>query len=251
MCWTCPKTPRKAAAEPKGNYEGNETSGWQDIIWERPSNKGSNSWQNYYGSAIRNNDVKGMQSAIWAILYHDASSDQQPDHQYCPMGPQSWCGWQRDVANGTNKYKHHDVLPQAIVQVVKPIFKRLSDSNLLKRCLHGGTQNQNESFNNLVWLYCPKSGHAEGRVIETAVGLAVCHFNNGMSAEERIMQRLGLSPGLFLRHMCSELDKERVWHSNYKSSEKEKKRRKKRRAKKKGFEDKKTEEGVTYDPGGF
>ena len=51
--------------------------------------------------------------------------------------------------------------------------------------------------------------------------------------------------------MCSELDKERVWQAGYKSSEKEKKRRKKRRAEKKGFEDEKTEEGVTYDPGGF
>ena len=141
--------------------------------------------------------------------------------------------------NGTKKYKHHDVLPQAIVEVVKPIFKKLSDSSLLKRCLHGGTQNQNESFNNLVWLYCPKTGHAERRVIETAVGLAVCHFNNGMSAVERIMQRLGLSPGHILRQMCSQLDKERVWQAGYKSSEKEKKRRKKRRAIKKGFEDKK------------
>ena len=109
----------------------------------------------------------------------------------------------------------------------------------MKRCLHGGTQNQNESFNNLVWLYCPKTGHAERRVIETAVGLAVCHFNNGMSAVERIMQRLGLSPGHILRQMCSQLDKERVWQAGYKSSEKEKKRRKKRRAIKKGFEDKK------------
>ena len=100
-------------------------------------------------------------------------------------------------------------------------------------------------------MYCPKTGHAEKRVIETAVGLAVCHFNNGMSSVERIMQRLGLSPGPFLRQMCLELDKERLLHARYKSSEKEKKRRKKRRAIRKGFEDKKTEEGVTYDPGGF
>ena len=212
------------------------------------------SWQNYYGSAIRNNkgDLNGMQNAVWAILYHDASSDQKPQHQYCPVGPQSWCGWQRDVANGTTKYRHHDTVPEAIVEVVKPIFKKLSDSNLLKRCLHGGTQNQNESFNNLVWLYCPKTGHAERRVIETAVGLAICHFNNGMSAVERIMQRLVLSPGPLLRQMCSELDKKRMWQARYKCSQKKKKKRKKRRAKKKGFEDKKTEEeGVTYDPGGF
>lgn len=82
------------------------------------------SWQNYYGSAIRNNigDLKGMQNAIWAILYHDASSDKKPQHQYCPVGPQSWCGWQRDVAIGTKKYKHDDVLPQAIVEVVKPVM---------------------------------------------------------------------------------------------------------------------------------
>ena len=97
------------------------------------------SWQNYYGRAIRNNkgDLEGMQNATWAILYHNASSDKKPQHKYCPVGSQSWCGWQRDKANGTKKYEHHDTLPQAIVEVVKPTFKKLSDPELLKRCLHG------------------------------------------------------------------------------------------------------------------
>ena len=49
--------------------------------------------QTYYGKAIRNNkgDVKGMQKATLAILYHQASTDKKPQHKFCPSGSTSWC----------------------------------------------------------------------------------------------------------------------------------------------------------------
>lgn len=54
------------------------------------------SFQKYYGKAIRShkNDKEGMERAIWAILYHSASSDENPQHDYCLEGETSWCGWQ-------------------------------------------------------------------------------------------------------------------------------------------------------------
>ena len=49
--------------------------------------------QKYYGKAIRSNvgDVTSMQRACWAVFHHSASTDSDPDHQFCPNGEESWC----------------------------------------------------------------------------------------------------------------------------------------------------------------
>lgn len=85
-------------------------------------------FQKYYGKAIRNTkqDKEGMRSAVWAILYRSASSDEDPQHNYCPKGENSWCGWQRDVAKGVQTYKHKSPLAPAVVEVIKPVFEALS-----------------------------------------------------------------------------------------------------------------------------
>ena len=60
-------------------------------------------FQKYYGEAIHSHkqNKEGMRAAIWAMLYHSASSDENPQHAFCPGGEDSWCGWQRDQAKGT------------------------------------------------------------------------------------------------------------------------------------------------------
>ena len=117
------------------------------------------SMQTYYGRVIRkivkkdipdDQKITQMQSGIKAILYHRASSSSKPQHQYCPTGEQSWCEYQRDLAKQTQEYEHHDVLPEAVVKCIAPVFDRLSKTELLDKCLHVGTQNRNESFHNVV-----------------------------------------------------------------------------------------------------
>ena len=73
--------------------------------------------QNYYGRAIRSNlhDLPGAKQAVQAILLHMSSTDAKPNHQLCPKGRNSWCGWQRDVANGTSAYRHKQKIPENIV----------------------------------------------------------------------------------------------------------------------------------------
>ena len=39
---------------------------------------------------------------------------------------------------------------------MKPIFERLRQDTLLERCLDGKTQNQNETFNAMIWARVPK-----------------------------------------------------------------------------------------------
>ena len=56
--------------------------------------------QNYYGIAIRSNvnNLHGIKSAIAAVLFHVASTDENPWHVHCP----DWCGFKRAAALGTN-----------------------------------------------------------------------------------------------------------------------------------------------------
>ena len=111
--------------------------------------------QNYYGAVIRQNVGN-----IWAIFcYTIKASNETLDvqHQYCPKGSKSWCKYQLDVANGTNFYTQDNCLPAIFRKELKPLFTRLSSDELLKRCLKGVTQNQNEALNSILWKKCPKS----------------------------------------------------------------------------------------------
>ena len=67
-------------------------------------------------------------------------------------------------------------------QYVKPVFDSLCEEKLLKRCLLGATQNQNESFNNTIWTRAPKTEYVSRPTIEIAVAQAVLVFNSGSQA---------------------------------------------------------------------
>ena len=81
--------------------------------------------QNYYGMAIRNNtgSLVDMVNAVNASLYHVASTNENPNHGLCPSGEDSWCGWQRDPSS----YEHKHGLPDAILELLEPIYQDLAD----------------------------------------------------------------------------------------------------------------------------
>ena len=64
---------------------------------------------------------------------HRVSTDENPQHQFCPEGKDSWCGWQRYAAGFGEPYSHHDTIPQAVFEVVKPVWIRLSAKELLEK----------------------------------------------------------------------------------------------------------------------
>jgi len=47
----------------------------------------------YFGLAIRrnHNSIVNMKKEIWATLYHKISTDDNPQHDRCPDGENSWC----------------------------------------------------------------------------------------------------------------------------------------------------------------
>ena len=141
--------------------------------------------QNYYGIAIRRNvgNLKGMQKATRATLFHVASSEKNNYHfAYCPPGKDSWCKFQQDKANNTDTFKHGQGLPHMVIKHVKPIFEDLSSDRLLSGCLHGKTQNQNESFNGTIWNRLPKSKYYTLPQLLFGVCDAVSNFNIGRIA---------------------------------------------------------------------
>ena len=210
--------------------------------------------QNYYGIAIRSNsgDLAAMKKAIYASLFHCASSADSNYHGHCPEGPESWCGFQRDKVNRTNTFKHGTGLPLDVREEIKPIYKRLSEDSLLSKCLDGKTQNQNESLNGMVWERVPKGVFVGSEVLQLGVYDAVAHFNIGSRAAIKVFESLGIPPGEFCINECQQLDKIRVLKAEYKFQEKNKTRRRLLRGKRKKKNDKSQEkEGDIYAPGAF
>jgi len=193
-----------------------------------------------YGMAIRNNlqSTELMKNAIMAIWNHKRSTDENPHHELCPKGSNSWCGYQRDIANKQSKYQHDNPLPIAVASAIQPVFEALSDESLLKACLNGGTQNQTEAFNCLVWQRAPKRTHSGLPTVQIARYLAIGIFNDGGRTILDVLEELGIAIGNYCVSFYKQLDKRRLYHAAYKSSEKGKIRRKTLRNRKRGYFDK-------------
>lgn len=206
--------------------------------------------QNYYGLAVRNNlnDVNEMAKQIKAALFHVASTNEKPRHQLCPIGSDSWCGYQRDKET----YVHRNGIPDCIVELIEPILDNVSNPSLLSKCTQGLTQNVNECLNGLIWDRCPKTIYVEQETVALATYLAILKFNDGDISLLKMLTELGIVPGLFASKGAHDCDRDRINLSVKMSSEKVKKRRKVRRhLRKKHIDDAKDKEGVTYEPGHF
>ena len=76
---------------------------------------------------------------------------------------------------------------------MKPLFTRLSDDELLNRCLRGLTQNQNEAVNHVLCTKCPKTkvcGHIK---LLLAVSETVTNFNTGAGSKAVLMKSVGVT----------------------------------------------------------
>jgi len=152
--------------------------------------------KSYYRNAIVNNtdNISEMKKAIMAILYHSISTDQNPQHEYCPTGPDTWCKYNKCLTQRKkNAFKHKPLIPEEIGNIIKPIFEDLSKDDLLKKCAHGGTQNQNEAFNKTVWERAPKTIYSGLYCFKICANDAVICFNDGMRGRLKILEKLGMN----------------------------------------------------------
>ena len=189
-----------------------------------------------------------MQNDIMAVLYHSCNVSEKTRHQYCPSGKDSWCQFKR---TGRFENKDHHLDP-VFLELLEPVFKRLCEQSLLRRCLPGFSQNSNESINSLVWMRAPKHKYHGPQRVEMAAMGAVLQFNEGASGKHLVMEKAGIVHGELSLSGSAQKDQQRVKHSKMKASEKQRKaRRKIRQGKKKAQEDLKSLEGTTYSSGRF
>lgn len=211
--------------------------------------------QNFFGVAIRQNagDLNGMKAATLASLFHVASSKNVNLHYpHCPTGSSSWCRYNADKANGTNLYKPGPGLPMDVILKVRPIFEDLSKESELEKCLHGKTQNSNESFNGTIWDRIPKTTYVSLTSLKLGVYDAVANFNIGFKATILMYEKMGMIPGQYTSSGCKRLNAKRLKLSDYKTDGGNKSRRQILRGKKLKKSDKLKEfEGKLYQAGGF
>lgn len=135
---------RKMKATNKTKLSDGNVLGGKGHLTEKVINK----LQNYYGIAIRQctgTTVYAMKKAVGAVLFHCSDArDPETRHRMCPRSADSWCKFQSDKINNTQTYVDKPGIPTVVCDFIKPIFSDLSDENLLKRFLHGKTQNTNE-----------------------------------------------------------------------------------------------------------
>lgn len=181
--------------------------------------------QNYFGIALRSHtsSVLDMQKAILGSFLHIASSAENNFHGQCES---SWCQFKKDQVNKTNLYKPGKGLSMDTVKLVRPIYMNLISSKELEKCLHGKTQNQNESFNNMIWERVPKNNYVGLEKLRLGVYDAVVNFNDGRQGTLDLFRELGIIPGYFTSMCCYVLNKRRLNLARYKSTDQAKKSRK-------------------------
>ncbi|GFW54220.1 uncharacterized protein TNCV_1559981 [Trichonephila clavipes] len=155
---------------------------------------------------------KGHERAIWAIYFHKLSTEDNPQHALCPLGEDSWCGYNRSIVTG-EFYIHKHSLPESILLKVKKVFRDLTEKDLLKKCLHGRTQNPNESFNKCIWERIPKTVFVGIKTLKFGVMDAVICFNDGYVSRIKVFEALGIKPGYNTERALLIIDNKRIFEA--------------------------------------
>ena len=208
----------------------------------------------YYGDHIRAhpNDLEGMKKVVWAQYYHSISTDEDPQHQYCPEGAESWCKYNQALALHQALPSHVPAIPADLQQYIKPVFDDLCKEGLLEKCLLGATQNQNECFNSLVWARAPKIEYVGRPTIEITVSHSVLVFNSGRQAMVEPMKRQGIVAGPVCNAHLRSQDAKCVKRAQIRESVAFKRHRKLKQIKRISVEEARIEaEGTTYEAGAF
>ena len=201
--------------------------------------------QNNFGEARSNaGNRDGMYHAIWTTNKHMIRNDDETleqQHDFCPRN--GWCKFWACRSEYVDKNR----LPHVFVELLKPLFTRLTEDSLLESCLLGLTQNQNEAVNQVLWTKCPKTKFCGRDKVLLAVTETVAYFNTGAASKATLLKSLGVTPSENMLMALRKADSERVRKAAVKISVKARLCRRKLRAEKKC----KPKSKVTYLAGGF
>ena len=198
--------------------------------------------QTYYQMAIKNNagNTIAMKQAIMATPYHVTSSDDDPDHRYCPE--KSWC-WYKNP----ERPKTSPDLPKQMLEKLLPVYERLSNAQLLERCSRVSTQNANESLNGVIWRRCPKAQWFGKESVKVAAIMGVISFNSSESQLTTIAEKFGLAVGANTAKHAKSKDEKRARREVPESGERKNRKHRQVKERQRLIE----KEGVTNAAGRF
>ena len=112
---------------------------------------------------------------------------------------------------GDGDSKAYPAVVAVVVQnEIMPIFQELSSEVLLKKCLHGRTQTNNEAINGFIWNRLPKDVFVGWYTLQIGVSSAVLNFNLGAHGLVDVFENLGMSAGFFTEEFCTHRDSSRI-----------------------------------------
>ena len=175
-----------------------------------------------------------MRNAVFATFLHALSTEKARIMIAVQVVFRAGCFYRRAVAKGERPGPHKDnvgtPLSREVGQFVKPIYVRLGDENLLRRCLRGKTQNPNESVHSVLWRKCLKTDFVGKLRVEAGAAMTVSEFNQG--SEKTVKETtaaLGFRHGKALVKLTQAKDKERLALMRRKADAQERKNREHRR----------------------
>ncbi|GFT36014.1 uncharacterized protein LOC101238613 [Trichonephila clavipes] len=172
----------------------------------------------------------------------------------CPEGSESWCRYQRAKAAGSPLKEIEQGLPNKTITQIKPTYLKLCNETLLKKCLHGKTQNINESYNNILWNIVPKNIFIGLETFRLGALLALILYNSGYAGILSVIRNVNGSLPESVAQELLKFDKQRIStslrHSLPIAKLSRKKKKRKAARKTKSTKDEKTE-GLVYSYGGF
>jgi len=175
----------------------------------QPAIKKIQSFYNFIVHELKGDPVK-MSEWVLAMYDHISSSNEAPKHDDCDI---RFCKYLQAQQNG-EPYDHNDKkhfhIPLAVMKHVETVFHDKADIDLLARTAHGLTQNANECFNSTVWNIAPKNVFANRELVELAVYMAVCRFNEGLHLTLKVLQGLHFPIGKDMAQRFKAMDQKRI-----------------------------------------
>ncbi|GFW67244.1 uncharacterized protein TNCV_2698541 [Trichonephila clavipes] len=110
--------------------------------------------------------------------------------------------WEKKVGAGTTKVLHQvkniptNIPSQKQLFFKLKFFRDICKREVLLKCLHGRTQNPNESFNNCVRNNVPKNTFVCKRTLQIGVMDAVMSLNEDTYARTEVLKSLKINPGI-------------------------------------------------------
>ena len=95
----------------------------------------------------------------------------------------------------TKSHKDKGGLPLDVHAAILPVYNNLCKRENLSKCLHGRTQNRNESFHGMIWNRVPKANHVSIDILSLGVYDTIAHFNDGAIASLEILKDTNMEPG--------------------------------------------------------